>query len=309
MSLRTGLGVLKLISEKKNSTSNKHLKMNKAVLLSEQKIKEQLVAGIYLFASRAYGTASEQRQSDYDIILVLNSHAFDRHDVFKWKTSNWLVEHHWINPNFRELFTDESDRTRFVDFGDREAQVWMFNVETFQKVLTTNTMFAIKCIFLPEEIKWIEKRNFSEESRVNDNMLRQSVRNHSRSHLFMACKIMTQRLFPTENDDIETQNAIEKMSKDPIWNHVLIPNNYNFYTTKKLIWHSIRLLYFGINVKHFGRLTDYTEANYLYEDLIVFESHKWIDFRDKYIPIYNELTNEFVNLTRDPSMPTDIIEL
>jgi hypothetical protein len=285
--------------------------MNKAVLLTELKIKEELVEGIYLFGSRAYGTASEQRQSDYDIIMVLKSHAFDGHEVLKWKTTNWLVKHDWINPNFRELFTDESDRTRFFDFGDREAQVFMFNVETFQKLLTTNTMFAIECIFLPEELKWVEKRKFSEEFCVDDNMLRPSVLNHSRSHLFMACKVMTQQLFPTENDDIETQNAIEKMSKDPIWNHVSIPNNYfySFYKIKKLIWHSIRLLYFGINVKHFGRLTDYTEANYLYEDLIGFESHKWIDFRNKYIPIYNKLTNEFVNLTRDPSMPTDIIEL
>jgi hypothetical protein len=112
-----------------------------------------LVEGIYLFGSRAYGTASEQRQSDYDIIMVLKSDAFDGHDVFKWTTSNWLVEHHWINPNFRELFTDESDRTCFLDFGDREAQVFMFNVETFQKLLATNTMFAIECIFLSEELK------------------------------------------------------------------------------------------------------------------------------------------------------------
>jgi hypothetical protein len=193
--------------------------------------------------------------------------------------------------------------------GDRDAQVWMFNVETFRKLLTTNTIFAIECIFLPENLKWIEKIKFSDEFHIDDNMLKQSVLNHSRSHLFMACKNMTQTLFPTENDDIETRDIINKMSKDPIWNHSLVPKNYHFYKTKKLIWHSIRLLYFGIDIKLFGQLTDYTKANYLYEDLLALESHRWIDFRNRYISIYNELTNEFINLTRDSSTLSDPMEL
>jgi hypothetical protein len=229
--------------------------------------------------------------------------------MFRWKTLNWLVKNNWINRNFGEYFSDKSDRTCFIDLGDRDAQVWMFNIETFRKLLITNTIFAIECIFLPEKFKWIEKRNFSNEFHIDDNMLQQSVLNHSRSHLFMACKNMTQKLFPTENDDTETRNLIDKMSKDPKWNYALFPNNYSFYKTKKLIWHSIRLLYFGINIKRFGRLTDYTEANYLYEDLIAIESHKWIDFSIRYIPIYNQLTNQFINLTRNSSTSIDPIEL
>jgi len=283
--------------------------MNKTVLLTQLKIDEKFVEGIYLFGSHAYGTASEQRQSDYDIVMVLKTHAFDRHQVFQWTNINWFVKHNWINPNFRELFSDESDKKCFIDLGDRDAQVWMFNVETFRKLLTTNTMFAIECIFLSENLKWIEKTKFSDEFHIDDNMLKQSVLNHSRSHLFMACKNMTQKLFPTENDDMETQEIINKMSKDPIWNHTPLPENYNFYKTKKLIWHSIRLLYFGIDVKRFGQLTDYTKANYLYEDLLALESHRWIDFRNRYIPIYNELTNEFINLTRDSSTVSNIMEL
>jgi hypothetical protein len=270
--------------------------MNKATLLAQIGIDEKLVEGIYLFGSHAYGTASEKRQSDYDVVMVLKSQAFNTHPLFKWNNVDWLAKHNWINPNFRHLFSDESDKKSFIDLGDRDTQVWMFNVETFRKLLTTNTMFAIECIFLPQKLKWIEKTNFSDEFHIDNNMLKQSVINHSRSHLFMACKNLTQNLFPNENNDRETRDAIDKMSKDPIWNQALVPNNYTFYKTKKLIWHSIRLLYFGINVKRFGQLTDYTGANYLYEDLLALESHKWIDFENEYIPIYNELTNEFINL-------------
>lgn len=233
--------------------------------------------------------------------------AFYKHQVLKWRNINWLVKHNWINPNFRELFSEESDKTCFFDLGDRDAQVRMYDVATFRKLLQTNTTFAIECIFLPEKLKWIEKTKFSDEFHIDNNMLQQSVLNHSRSHLFMACKNMTEKLFPMENADIETQEVIKKMSNDPIWNHTAIPPNYNFYKTKKLIWHSIRLLYFGINIKLFGQLTDYTKANYLYEDLLVMESHRWIDFRNRYIPIYNELTNEFINLTRDSSSLLSVV--
>ncbi|CAF0994270.1 unnamed protein product [Didymodactylos carnosus] len=283
--------------------------MDKATLLCQLKLDEKMIECIYLFGSHAYGTASEQRQSDYDIVMVLKSRAFDAHELFKWRNVNWLTRHNWINPNFRHFFSGESDKTCFFDLGDREAPVWMYNVDTFCMLLRTNTMFAIECISLPEKLKWIEKRNFSDEFCIDDKMLEQSVINHSRSHLFMACKNMTQILFPAENDDMETRDEIEKMSKDPIWNHTQLPNNYNFYKTKKLIWHSIRLLYFGINIKRFNRLTDYTGANYLYEDLLAMESHKWIDFDKKYMPTYTELTNEFINLTRDALTLPDKMQL
>jgi hypothetical protein len=293
-----------LLRGTQDSVLNFDRTMNKTTLLKQLQIDEKFVEGLYLFGSHAYGTASEQRQSDYDIIMVLKSHAFDRHPVFKWKNLDWLVKHNWINPNFRQLFSDESDQTCFIDLGDRDAQVWIYNVETFRKLLTTNTIFAVECIFLPEKLKWIEKTKFSDEFQVDNNLLQQSVLNHSRSHLFMA-----EKLFPTENNDMETRDVIDRMSKDPIWNHALIPEKYNFYKTKKLIWHSIRLLYFGIDIKRFSQLTDYTKANYLYEDLLAVESHRWIDFRNRYISIYNELTNEFINLTRDSSTLSNIVEL
>ena len=283
--------------------------MNKDILLEQLQIDEKFVEGLYLFGSHAYGTASEQRQSDYDIIMVLKSSALNGHPLLKWGNLNWFFKHNWINPQFRSLFSDQSDQKCFFDLGDREAQVWMFNTETFRKLLATNTTFAIECVFLPSRLKWIEKRNFAEQFQVNDQMLQQSVLNHSRSHLFMACRNLTEKLFPTENNDHETRIAIDQMSKDPIWAHTTLPQNYHFYKTKKLIWHSIRLLYFGMNIKRFGRLTDYTEANSLYEDLLAIESHRWMDYRNKYIPIYNQLTEEFVSLTGNASDLSHIVEL
>ena len=79
--------------------------MNKNVLLNQLDINDKFVEAIYLFGSHAYGTASVARQSDYDLVMVLKSNAFDTHPIFKWKTINWLVKHNWINPNFRHLFS------------------------------------------------------------------------------------------------------------------------------------------------------------------------------------------------------------
>ncbi|CAF3844899.1 unnamed protein product [Rotaria sordida] len=201
--------------------------MNKTILLSALQLDEKLVECIYVFGSHAYGTASEQRQSDYDIVMILKSNALNIHPFLKWKSVNWLTRHNWINPDFRHLFSDTSDRTCFIDLGDREAQVWIFNVPTFSMLLKTNTMFAIECIYLPTQLKWIENRKFSDEFCVDDKMLTQSIINHSRSHLFMACKNMIENLFSTENNDIKTREVIDNMSKDPIWNHTPLPTHHS----------------------------------------------------------------------------------
>lgn len=271
--------------------------MNKDILLDQLQIDERFVEALYLFGSHAYGTASEARQSDCDLIMVLKSSAFDRHPSFRWGNLNWFFKHNWINPQIRSLFTEQSDKKCFFDLGDREAQVWMFNIETFRKLLETNVTFVIECVFLPDRLKWIEKTKFANEFQLNNPLLQQSVLNHSRSHLFMACRNLTETLFPSENNDIETRHVIDEMAKDPIWNHTSLPQNYNFYKTKKLIWHAIRLLYFGIDVQRNGRLIDYTEANYLYEDLLKMESHRWIDYHSKYISIYDQLTKDFLSYT------------
>jgi len=269
--------------------------MNKETLLESLSLDEKFVECIYVFDSRAYGTASRKRQSDYDIVIVLKSNAWDQHPNLQWSSLDFMFNHHWINPTFRYLFSDETDKKCFVDLGDREAQMWMFNIETFRQLLKTNTMFAIECIFLPEDLKWIEKIPFYEEFQVNNSMLEQSVMNHSRSHLFMSAKNLTEVLFPNENTDLETENILKEMSNDCLWDRTPLPRQYNFYKTKKLLWHSIRLIYFGIQVKSFGRINDFAQANYLYEDLIAIESHRWIDFHQKYIELYNELINQFLH--------------
>ena len=210
-----------------------HAIMDKNTLLGQLKIDEKFVEALYLFGSHAYGTASEQRQSDYDMIMVLKANAFEAHETFKWRNINWLVKHNWISPNFRHVFSNGSDRTCFIDLVDRDAQVCMFNTEIFRKLIATNTVFALECIFLPARLKWVEKRRFSDEFHVDDRMLRESVLNHSRSHLFMACKNMIENLFPTENNDAETRDILDQMSKDPVWQHAVIPKNYHFYKTKK----------------------------------------------------------------------------
>lgn len=82
----------------------------------------------------------------------------------------------------------------------------------------------------------------------------------------------------------------------------------NLYKTKKLIWHSIRLLYFGIDIKRTIQLTDYTKANYLYEDLLAMESRRWMDYRNQYMSIYNQLTNEFIDLTGDTTTVSNLVD-
>jgi len=168
------------------SFSNK--KMNKETLLRSLLLDEKFVECIYVFGSRAYGTASRKRQSDYDIVIILKSNAWDQHPNLQWSSLDFMFNHHWINPAFRHLFSGETDKNVSLIWEIVKLKCGCFNIETFRQLLKTNTMFAIECIFLPEDLKWIEKIPFYEEFQVNNSMLEQSVMNHSRSHLFMSAK-------------------------------------------------------------------------------------------------------------------------
>ncbi|MNR15785.1 hypothetical protein D3C85_1323410 [compost metagenome] len=69
--------------------------------------------------------------------------------------------------------------------------------------------------------------------------------------------------------------------------------DYNPYIAKKSLFHSFRILKYGIQIAKYGRIFDYTEANYLWEEINSFETNDWEFFKTKYQPVYNELKSQF----------------
>lgn len=71
----------------------------------------------------------------------------------------------------------------------------------------------------------------------------------------------------------------------------------DYYIGKKSLWHSFRILTFGIQVAKYNRIVDFTSANYLYDEIVNCECNDWSYYKDKYKKLHNEKSSEFKLLT------------
>jgi len=61
---------------------------------------------------------------------------------------------------------------------------------------------------------------------------------------------------------------------------------------RKGIFHSIRILYFGNQLKREGKITDWTQANYLWEEIKDSKEFRWDVFKKAYLPLKIKLEGE-----------------
>lgn len=62
---------------------------------------------------------------------------------------------------------------------------------------------------------------------------------------------------------------------------------------KKSLWHSLRILNFGIQIAKCGRICNYDSMNYLYDEIVNCNIDDYSYYKEKYQPIYNALKSEF----------------
>lgn len=72
-----------------------------------------------------------------------------------------------------------------------------------------------------------------------------------------------------------------------------ISKDYAPYIGKKSLFHSFRLLQFGIQILKEGRIIDYGSANSLYQEIVENDSNDWNYFKETYQQKYNQYKSEF----------------
>ncbi|WP_286077485.1 nucleotidyltransferase domain-containing protein [Thomasclavelia cocleata] len=124
-----------------------------------------------------------------------------------------------------------------------------------------NNLDFCECYFLPDEYK--VKETFVPEFTLKKSKLRSNF-SHISSNSFVKCK---------------KKLTVEK--------------DYNPYIGKKSLWHSFRILMFGIQMLETGKIYDYSCANFLYDEIVNNPENDWNYYKEKYQKLYNSYKSKF----------------
>lgn len=146
-------------------------------------------------------------------------------------------------------------------FDNVKLDVNIYNKRSFENMVIDHEITALECLFLPEYDALLSycKYPFA----LSLPKLRQSISEKS-SHSFV--------------------KARKKVRFG------------EYYIGKKSLWHSFRIIIFGIQIAKYGKIVDYRAANYLYKDIVLNESNDEEYYKNKYLSLHNNLMTEFRKL-------------
>jgi hypothetical protein len=160
-----------------------------------------------------------------------------------------------INSDLDYIYVVESDEEFDYNVKNYEnIDVIVYSKPTFIKHIKDHRIFALESIFQDEE------NPFRQYFKLDTEKLRREVSSVS-SNSFVKCK---------------------KKFKDG-----------EYYIGKKSLFHSLRILNYGIQIAKFGFIADYSCANQTYRNIMAMESTDWEDYKAIYQPIFNSLKSTF----------------
>jgi len=135
----------------------------------------------------------------------------------------------------------------------------LYTPDKFQENLSRHKVVPIECYFAPVIHRLVDRKNFN-------------------------IKLDLKKL---------RSEFSEKSSNSWVKGKKKLEVEHDFYIGKKSIFHSIRILIFGIQLANHGKIVDFSEANGFYTDIVNSNETEWAFFKEKYQPVYNNLASEF----------------
>jgi len=146
-----------------------------------------------------------------------------------------------------------------ITIGD--AEITIYSEIQFQKMIDEHEISALECLFVQEEFIIKAAKHF--DFALDLKKLRESL-----SHKSSNSWVKANKKFSVEKD-------------------------FNPYTARKSLFHSFRILYFGIQIATYGKIINYQEANSLLYEILNNRSEKWEDYKVKYQSSYNIMRSKF----------------
>lgn len=143
-----------------------------------------------------------------------------------------------------------------------------YTIEQFQSYIDNHDIQALECYFLPLNLK---TESYKFDFKLSLSKLRTSI-------------------------STITSNSWVKGKKK-----LTILGDYDKYAGIKSIFHSLRILEFGIQIVYHGRIKNYSEMNYVYFDLIKMSENLdgiqlWEAIDTKYRKLFNSKSTRFKEL-------------
>jgi hypothetical protein len=138
--------------------------------------------------------------------------------------------------------------------------IHFYSCEQFQQDLTAHKIHALECFFVEAPHILLEKHKFNFD--LNLSKLR--------------CEISA-----------KANNSWSKCAKK-----LTVEHNCEYIGLKSL-FHSLRIICFGIQIAKTGKIHNYAEANHYFQDIFGCGKTDWQYFKEKYQPEFNRLMTEF----------------
>ena len=90
-------------------------------------------------------------------------------------------------------------------------------------------------------------------------------------------------------------NAFAKAHKK-----MTVEKDYDLYRGQKSLFHSIRIMLFGIQIAKYGKIEDYQEANKYWKMIYTMQDSPWQVYKETFKPIINTIRSELVVLCPKP---------
>lgn len=155
----------------------------------------------------------------------------------------------------------EQDSVNSTDYNFNAA---IYQFDSFQDLINRHKNFALDCYFLPSEFRLKDDAKFT--FTLDLNKLRKEVSAKS-SNSFVKCK----KKFEVEKDR-------------------------NVYVAKKSLFHSLRIIDFGIQIAEHGKITNYGSSNNLWVEIKNNPAETWEPYKAKYQEVYNNKMTSFRKL-------------
>lgn len=144
----------------------------------------------------------------------------------------------------------------------------MYSLSKFNEMIKNNHVVAVETAFLDNKNIFINKINHNSETLKIDLLeLRKSF-------------------------SATISNAWDKGRKK-------LEKTNEFYIGKKSLWHSLRILMFGIQICQYGKIMDYTEANLFYDKIVLNDCNDWEYYKIRYTELMKYLEHKFKMYTND----------